>query len=207
MSQQYFDPMPLSESREREITFEYRGKTCRCLTDAGTFSKDGLDEGTRYLLDSMDSLSVCRVLDLGCGWGPVTAAVGRVWPGADLTCADVNSRALSLAERNAERNGVRVRSVLSDGFSALDGEEYDLILLNPPIRAGKQTVYRLFRESAAHLSPGGELRIVIRRQQGAESALKALRDLFESVETVLKKKGYWVIVCREAVKGEKSNDV
>ena len=196
MSQQYFDPMPVSESRERTVVFDYRGKTCRCLTDAGTFSRDGLDMGTHLLLESVDDLPPCRVLDLGCGWGPVTVALGQAYPGLEITCLDVNPRALGLAERNAAANGVCATSVLSDGIG--DGlGRFDRIFLNPPIRAGKSTVYRLFRDAAAHLKKDGELRIVIRRQQGAESALKALREHFGSVDTVLKKKGYWVIRCAE----------
>jgi 16S rRNA G1207 methylase RsmC len=38
------------------------------ITDAGVFSRDGLDAGTRVLLEALPPLSG-RVLDLGCGWG------------------------------------------------------------------------------------------------------------------------------------------
>ncbi len=195
MSQQYFDPMPVSESREREITFGYRGRTCRCLTDAGTFSRDGLDMGTYLMLESVDELPPCRVLDLGCGWGPVTVALGQAFPGLEITCLDVNPRALGLAERNAAAHGVRVTAILSDGIGEGTGR-FDRVFLNPPIRAGKSTVYRLFRDAAAHLEADGEMRVVIRKQQGAESAVRELKGIFTSVDTLLKKKGYWVIGCR-----------
>ena len=199
MSQHYFDPDPRSESREKTITFEYRGHTCRCVTDAGTFSKGGLDQGTFYMLDTVEALPPCRVLDLGCGWGPVTVALGTAFQGSTFTCVDVNARALALAGRNAADCGINALTVLSDGFEALGEERFDCIFLNPPIRAGKQTVYRLFEGAAAHLDSGGRLWVVIRRQQGAESALKELNALFGAVDVILKKKGYWVIVCQDPV--------
>ncbi|MDR0929511.1 MAG: methyltransferase, partial [Oscillospiraceae bacterium] len=69
----------------------------------------------------------------------------------------------------------------------------DLIALNPPIRAGKAVVYRLFEESAARLTPDGALLVVIRKQQGAESALRHLRTLLEDVQVVRRGGGFWVL--------------
>ena len=119
---------------------------------------------------------------------------GAGWPQARVTMADVNPRAIALARRNAEQNGVRAEAVLSDGFDNLEGS-FDLIALNPPIRAGKETVYRLFQEAAEHLSPNGALCIVIRKQQGAPSAQKYLSGLFHSVQTIARKGGYHVFQC------------
>ncbi|MDA8353999.1 MAG: methyltransferase, partial [Firmicutes bacterium] len=67
------------------------------------------------------------------------------------------------------------------------------VLTNPPIRAGKETVYRLFREARDHLKPGGALWVVIRKQQGGPSAKKELESLFRRLETAQKKKGYWIL--------------
>jgi 16S rRNA (guanine1207-N2)-methyltransferase len=84
----------------------------------------------------------------------------------------------------------------SDGFEDLrkSGKEgpFSLIATNPPIRAGKQTVHRLFEESLDWLTEGGELWIVIRKQQGAPSALAKLQQLFALVEEADKDKGYRV---------------
>ena len=85
--------------------------------------------------------------------------------------------------------------VLSDGLDGVEGT-FDYIITNPPIRAGKQVIYRMFAQSAARLNAGGELYIVIRRQQGAESAVKYLKTLFEQVDTIEKSGGFWIIRCR-----------
>ncbi len=70
---------------------------------------------------------------------------------------------------------------------------FDLIVLNPPIRTGKDTVYRLFREARDHLNASGRLYIVIRVKQGAASAIKELSSYFGMVETINRGKGYHVI--------------
>ncbi len=110
-----------------------------------------------------------------------------------MTLTDVNTRALSLAEKNAKANGVQAEILESDGFSALGDRCFDAVITNPPIRAGKQVIYRLFTEAAAHLKSGGSLYLVIRKQQGAESAMKLLQTLFSSVEKLDRSGGFWVL--------------
>ena len=104
---------------------------------------------------------------------------------------DVNPRAVALSRQSRQLNGVTNASVLlSDGFSEVAGS-FDAIVTNPPIRAGKQVIYRLFDDALSRLKPGGCLYIVIRKQQGAESALKHLAEYSASV--IGKHKGFWII--------------
>ena len=56
-------------------------------------------------------------------------------------------------------------------------------------------VYALFAGAARHLAPDGALYVVIRKQQGAESAQKYLETLYKEVERVAREKGYWVLRC------------
>ena len=193
-TQQYFAHDPESLSREKAFRLDWKGRSFSFITDNGVFSKGELDTGTAVLLNALPESFSGRLLDLGCGWGPVGVLAGAGWPQARVTMADVNPRALALARRNAEQNGVRAEAVLSNGFDNLEGS-FDLIALNPPIRAGKETVYRLFQEAAEHLSPNGALCIVIRKQQGAPSAQKYLSGLFHSVRTIARKGGYHVFQC------------
>ena len=111
--------------------------------------------------------------------------------------ADVNLRALEWSEKNAARNGVRVRCLESDGFSALEGEMFDAVITNPPIRAGKQVIYRMFADAREHLNPGGSLFLVIRKQQGAESCLRYLQTLYAGVEKLDRSGGFWVLQARK----------
>lgn len=48
----------------------------------------------------------------------------------------------------------------SDGYERILEERYAYILQNPPIRAGKAVIYRMFADAARRLLPGGELWLV-----------------------------------------------
>lgn len=194
MNDHYFTENPASESHPVETSFEYRSCSLTFSTDSGVFSRGELDAGTRILLSALPSPLSGRVLDLGCGWGAVGVSVGAAYPACELVFSDVNLRALDLSRRNATRNGVNGTFVQSDGFARLEGF-FDFIITNPPIRAGKQTIYQMFADSASHLRSGGALFIVIRKQQGAPSAIKYLSTLFTTVNVIEKSGGYWVIRC------------
>ena len=193
MNDQYYTREPGSVSRPVECVFDYRGRTLRFTTDAGVFSRGELDAGTRLLLDALPERMAGEILDLGCGWGPIGVSVKSAWPETRVTLADVNLRALDWSRKNAERNGAAVECVESDGFSALEGRTFDAVITNPPIRAGKQVIYRLFADACAHLTPGGSLFLVIRKQQGAESCIKYLQTLYASVEKLDRSAGFWVL--------------
>ena len=191
MSEHYYTASPSSAHDERRVTLKALGNELTFITDAGVFSRDGLDRGTELLLEALPALSG-RVLDLGCGWGPVGAVLGKRWPELDIVMTDVNRRAVELARRNLERNGVKAEVVQGDGYAAVEGS-FDAILTNPPIRAGKALIYSLFDQARARLNPGGALYIVIRKQQGAPSALKHLRETWPAAQVIDRSGGYWVI--------------
>jgi 16S rRNA (guanine1207-N2)-methyltransferase len=195
MTDHYFSSRPGVERDSREITARLQGYTFTFHTDAGVFSKKGIDFGSRLLIETVQLPETGAILDLGCGYGPVGIACAVFAPQCRITMVDVNRRGLILAEINARRNGVedRVQIVASDGFVGLQESRFDRILINPPIRAGKDVVYRLFAEAAQHLMPEGELWVVIRKQQGAPSAKERLESLLHPVDLVDKKKGYWIL--------------
>ena len=200
MSEQYFTRDPQSESRPARCEFDYRGRTLRFTTDSGVFSRGEIDFGTRTLLNALPERMTGRALDLGCGYGAVGVSIGAVNE-VRVVLSDVNTRALELATANLKANGVRGEVVESDGLARVPGT-FDYILTNPPIRAGKEVIYRLFLESAGRLNPAGALYIVIRKQQGALSAVNYLNTIFPSVRAVDKSGGFWVRECKH--EGEKT---
>ena len=73
-------------------------------TDNGVFSKRGMDFGTRTLLESLNEISG-KVLDLGCGYGPIGIYVAKKY-NCYVDAVDVNTRAVNLAKKNALLNKV-----------------------------------------------------------------------------------------------------
>ena len=193
MNDHYYTRNPASESRPVECEYVYRGIPLTFRTDAGVFSKGEVDDGTDLLLKSLPEEMTGDILDLGCGWGVIGICVARRWPDTRVTMADVNLRALELARGNAERNRAEAHCLESDGMEALKGSRFDAVITNPPIRAGKQVIYRMFADAEECLRPGGSLILVIRKQQGAESCLRYLQTLFPKVEKTAKSGGFWVL--------------
>ena len=191
----YYSENPTSEHDIKRIKFGYRGNELVFLTDSGVFSKDKVDYGTRLLLESLPEGLSGRILDLGCGYGAIGLSIAKAYPNVHVLLADINVRAVELARENARLNDITNAEVYqSDGFDKIDGI-FDVIVTNPPIRAGKEIIYSLFGQSFSHLRSGGELYVVIQRKQGAESAMDKLAEIFGNCEKVDKSGGYWVLRC------------
>lgn len=197
MPDYYYTANPESAHEERRFRAVFAGRTLAFETDAGVFSKQHIDPGSELLCKSLPDELSGRVLDMGCGWGAMTVMTLAAHPDLEMTMADVNERALGLAVRNTAANGMHAEALLSDGFERVEGL-FDAVITNPPIRAGKAVIYKMFEDARAHLVPGGALYLVIRKQQGAPSALKFLKGLYESAEVVSRDGGYWVIRCVKA---------
>ncbi len=193
MNDHYYTRVPQSESKPVGCEYTYRGVALTFQTDAGVFSKGEVDTGTRLLLEALPEEMSGEILDLGCGWGVIGISIAKKWPGTRVTMADVNTRALDLSRENVKRNGAEVTCVESDGMAELAEKTFDAVVTNPPIRAGKQVIYRMFADAAARLKPGGALYLVIRKQQGAESCMKYLQTIYDTVEKLDKSGGFWVI--------------
>ncbi len=195
MPEHYFTASPESAHEERSFRAVFAGRVLAFDTDAGVFSKQHVDPGSELLCRSLPDDLSGDVLDMGCGWGAMTVMTLAAHPNVTMTMADVNERALSLAVRNVEKNRMSAKTVLSDGFSNIDGD-FDAVITNPPIRAGKSVIYGMFEDAKKHLRPGGRLYLVIRKQQGAPSALKFLKELYARAEVIEREGGYWIIECR-----------
>ena len=194
MADHYYSKNPGTESAPQTWAATLRGIPFRFKTDAGVFSKESVDFGSRLLVDTFREPQVPGdLLDIGCGYGPVGLTVARLLPEKTVHMVDVNSRALDLARENAGANGAGNTMIYeSDAGSDVRGGGFAAVLTNPPIRAGKDTVFRIYEDAFRLLAEGGELWVVIQKKQGAASTEKKLRELFGNVAAEAKKKGYFI---------------
>lgn len=192
MAHYFTDNRNLTEDR-KDHSFRFSGRTFTFTTDRGVFSKQNVDYGTEVLLQATAQEQLDgAVLDLGCGYGVVGIVIKTLFPSCRVTCVDINPRAVELAEINSRRNNTDCRIFVSDGFSGIN-DQFDAVITNPPIRAGKKVIYKMFDDAYASLNENGLFLAVIRRQQGAESALRKLKETFGNCTVAAKDKGYWVL--------------
>ena len=183
-------------SRPREVRYVINDVTFSLSSDEGVFSKSELDWGSRVLIETLLPLSLGeRLLDLGCGIGPIGLTLAYFHPRLKVTCSDVNTRALALCEHNAQTLNLshKVTCLQSDIYLEIEGK-FHSIVSNPPIRAGKKVTYRIYDEAKQHLENGGSLYVVVRKAQGAESVRKHLQEVFGNVTLLRRSKGYHVLM-------------
>lgn len=198
MSDHYYTNKPQSRHELKEITASVGKHNLRLTTDSGVFSKNRMDFGSKLLVESFLKTKQLEegssLLELGSGYGPLILSVAIHFPKASYTGVELNERAVELAKKNNQLNQVPAINWLQADVTELDIQsEYDVVLTNPPIRAGKQVI-RLFVEKAyAALKETGELWVVIQKKQGAPSMSDYMEELFGNVELVERDKGYWIL--------------
>ncbi|NWQ44285.1 class I SAM-dependent methyltransferase [Bacillus sp. EB106-08-02-XG196] len=195
MSEHYYSRTQKVESEPKYWDFTLRNVLFRFKTDNGVFSKKEVDFGSRLLIEAFVLPNVeGPVLDVGCGYGPIGLSIAKNYPERIVHMIDVNERAIELALENARQNAVdNVEIYESDTLINVKQSNFAAILTNPPIRAGKKTVHDIFEQSYKHLVTQGELWVVIQKKQGAPSAIEKLKELFTTVDTIDKSKGYFII--------------
>jgi len=197
----YFETPDGSDDARREISATIWGRTLTFTTSGGVFSGGRLDPGTAVLLRSVDPPlgGARRLLDLGCGYGPIAVALAAVCPDADVTAVDVNDRALELTRVNAARAGVAVRAVHPEDVPP--DTRFDEIWSNPPIRIGKDALHELLASWLARLETDGRAYLVVGRNLGADSLQAWLTDQGYVCDRLASAKGYRVLQVAPASSG------
>lgn len=194
----YFTNNPNTKDEFYKVECIVGGDRYKFTTNNSVFSKKNLDFGSRLMietaLEEMNGKGTGRLLDIGCGYGPVGIIMGKNNPNLEITFADVNKRALSLTRDNIHNNGLKNKHIVleSNVYDSIDGS-YDYILTNPPIRAGKKIVHQILEESCNHLSDQGVIYVVIQKKQGAPSAKAKLMDVYGNCEIIKKSSGYYIL--------------
>ena len=191
MTHYYTDNSNLA-SKRKEFDYYFDNEKFVFTTDNGVFSKDNVDYGSYLLIRNTYKRKLgSKVLDLGCGYGPVGIIIKR-FNDVDMYMVDVNPRAIELAKINCLNNKTNNYVCQCENIKTLN-TTFDSIILNPPIRAGKVVIYDLYQKAFECLENNGSLYIVIQKKQGANSSINELNKIFNKVELLDKDGGYLVI--------------
>lgn len=193
MSNQYFENNPNIKSVPFYVDFYFYKHKLTFKSDNGVFSKHNIDFGTNLLLKNVSLNDGDKLLDMGCGIGIMGISLAKKHPTIMVDMVDVNLRAIDLVKENILGNNISNAAVFeSNVYSNVVGE-YNVIVTNPPIRAGKSVVHDIVLNGKNHLTNGGKIYVVIQKKQGAESCLKAMKEVYTTVDVIDKDKGYFII--------------
>lgn len=194
MGDHYYTNDPASVSDERVIVYRAPTGEVSFTTDRGVFSGSRVDFGSDLLIRTVakaEEAAPASLFDIGCGYGPIGLSLGLLWPQAAVCMADVNERAMALAAKNAQAFRRSV-TVVHNQENPPAGP-FEVVVTNPPIRAGKATVYGIFAQAHAALTAGGRLYVVIQKKQGADSAVKEIVRLFGNCGTIARDGGFHIL--------------
>ncbi|HII60616.1 class I SAM-dependent methyltransferase [Pyrococcus horikoshii] len=168
-----------------------RGYCFKFITASGVFSFGKLDRGTELLIKNMILKPGWKVLDLGCGYGPIGIVASRFVEYVVMT--DINKRAVTIARKNMKLNNVSNGEVrLGNLYEPVEGEKFNSIITNPPVHAGKDVLREIVINAPNYLHDDGMLQLVIKTRLGAKFIKELMQDTFTEVVELAKGSGYRV---------------
>jgi len=187
----YFTNNENLKSELRTIKYDNGDFSLSFYSDNGVFSKNHLDYGSSLLINNI--IENCdkklSILDVGCGYGFIGIMLAKMID-ANVVMVDVNKRAVHLTEMNIKENKENAKVIESNIYENVDGK-YDVVVTNPPIRAGKKIVLEILLKAKEFLNINGELWFVIRKDQGAKNIDKELENIY-NLEIIEKSKGFYI---------------
>ncbi|MCT1997010.1 class I SAM-dependent methyltransferase [Brachybacterium muris] len=179
MNEHYFSPTSDTDQAPFRLRVRLAGAERDLVSSSAVFSARGLDKATAVMLDRLDVLTPvpagARILDLGCGWGPIALTAALLHPDAEVWAVDVTDRARALTRTNAERLGLDNVQVASPEEVPAD-LRFDAIWSNPPIRIGKEELHALLLHWLGRLVPAGTAAMVLGKNLGADPLARWLGE-------------------------------
>ncbi len=193
MADHYYSKTTNTPSEPKDFIFNFKGHTFKFKTDNGVFSKDYIDYGSFAMLNAFIPNDIdLPILDMGSGYGPIGIVVSKIYNKKTIMC-EINERAYNLSLENIKNNNANSEAFNSNLYEKVEGLEFSSIITNPPIRAGKDTVFSIYDGAYKHLAIGGELWVVIQKKQGAPSSKAHLIELFGNCDIINRDHGYYIL--------------
>ena len=191
---------------KKDIVFRerLRGMDFTFHSTWGLFSPRAVDEGSRLLIEQLQVEQEDKCLDLGCGYGPIGLAMGRLANNGEVYMVDRDFVAVEYAAKNAKVNRLpNCRAQLGNGFEGLAGGKFNVVAANLPAKVGKELLYILLSDAKRRLLSEGRLYLV--SLSGLRVFIKrACEEIFGNYEKLKQGRHYTVV---KAVKRARRKDV
>lgn len=173
---------------KQEIDLRHEGRSLRLRVAQDLFSSFQADAGTRLLLRTLSGVDVDRVLDIGCGYGPLGLALTAVGSHPEVHMVDRDALAVAYSSQNAALNRLAgVETYGSLGYDGVSEPRFDLVVCNVPGKAGAPVIEHLLLGAERHVAPGGLVAVVV--VDAIATDVESTLDLAPNVDLVLKEEG------------------
>lgn len=129
------------------------------------FSSQDIDLGSRHLLKTLIEVPLVnheKILDLGCGYGPIGIALKTMYPSSDVHMVDKDALALLFSEQNLALNNVTGAHVYTSlGYDDVKDKDFNLIVSNIPAKVGEKVLKHILKDARFYLKPNGRMAIVV----------------------------------------------
>ncbi|MCJ7550424.1 MAG: class I SAM-dependent methyltransferase [Anaerolineae bacterium] len=150
---------------KKTVDFRYAGTTLQFAVAQGLFSSHQVDIGTQHLLKSLVDIDLSharKILDLGCGYGPLGLALAQLAPDSEIHLVDRDALAVLFAEHNGALNNIpNVRAYGSLGYDDVVEQDFDVVVSNIPGKAGESVIRSLLLRAERVVSTNGLVAVVV----------------------------------------------
>jgi 16S rRNA (guanine1207-N2)-methyltransferase len=174
---------------KKTITYKYGGRDLQFRVAQDLFSSFQVDLGTQFLIRTLtlgELFVFQKILDLGCGYGPIGITLKTRYPDATVHMVDKDALAVDYSRQNAELNSLSTVVVYpSLGYKNLTTHDFDLIISNIPAKAGGLVIKHLLEDAVYHLAPAGNVAIVVIKE--LEETVNKMLTANNNVEIIRQK--------------------
>jgi len=150
---------------KKTVDFRYAGTTLHFAVAQSLFSSHQVDIGTQHLLKSLVDIDLSharKILDLGCGYGPLGLALAKLAPDSEIHLVDRDALAVIFAEHNSALNNIaNVRAYGSLGYDDVIERDFDVVVSNIPGKAGESVIRSLLLRVERVVSTNGLIAVVV----------------------------------------------
>ena len=150
---------------KKDIHFNYSGIDLKFKVSQSLFSSHDVDIGTKRLLRTFvfeDFQNYNKVLDLGCGYGPLGIALKSANKTSEVDMIDRDALALAFSRINSELNNAGDIKIYGGlGYDDVNDRDFDLIVSNIPAKVGEEVLSNVLTAGRYYLVPKGRMSIVV----------------------------------------------